>query len=98
MNYKPDCWTLVDLQDHVRVLAAWYGGFAGADRWKASSGIEQVVEHDNHYEVHNASGSVYVCHKNIERLNSLTRSVLFEISKQQPACVITMQEFLARAA
>ena len=96
MNYEPDCWALIDLQDHVRVLAAWYGGFAGVNRWKASSGIERVVEHTGYYEVHNASRSTYICGKSTERLNSLTSSVLFEISEQQPAHTITMQEFLAR--
>jgi hypothetical protein len=94
--YEPDCWTLIDLEDHVRVLAAWYGGFAGADRWKASSGIERVVDCEHHYEVHNSSGSTYLCSKNSERLNTLTFSILARISEQQPTHVITMQEFLER--
>jgi hypothetical protein len=48
-----------------KVFAGWYGGYAGSDSWKLSSGIEKSIEHDDYYEIHNNSGSVYKCYKTL---------------------------------
>jgi len=78
-EYYPDVWVIVESQDadskHHRVLAGWYGGFAHGDSWKLSSGIERIEEKENYWEIHNASGSVYNCHKTRERWSLLTRSI-----------------------
>ena len=61
-DYSPDRWQVVSLVNEEgeridKVFGSWYGGYAGSDSWKLSSGITKVVEHDKHYEVHNVSGS-----------------------------------------
>ena len=58
-----------------KILAGWYGGFGDSNSWKLSSGIEQIEEHDNRYEFHNCSGSVYICNKETERTSALTASI-----------------------
>ena len=48
-TYNPDLWTIVELKyndsDEVtrKVMASWYGGYLGSDRWKLSSGITEMV-------------------------------------------------------
>ena len=48
MKYTPDSWVpvLIRSKKHgsvYKILCSWYGGFAGADYWKLSSGIESVM-------------------------------------------------------
>ena len=83
MDYHPDVWVIMELTGtevqegrYYRVLAGWYGGFAGADSWKASSGIVKIVDCGTYWEIHNFSGSVYYCNKECERLSSYTASIL----------------------
>lgn len=83
MDYHPDVWVIIELTGtgvregkYYRVLAGWYGGFAGSDGWKASSGIVAIKDHDTHWEIENTSGSLYYCHKNTERLSGYTTSIL----------------------
>lgn len=83
MEYHPDVWVIIkltgtDVQEgkYYRVLAGWYGGFAGSDAWKASSGITKIEDAGTHWEIHNASGSLYQCHKDCERLSNYTASIL----------------------
>ena len=67
--YYPDRWVVLEVTDpttsitNKKIFAGWYGGYLGSDEWRLSSGIEKVVEHEDHYEVHNVSGSVYKCSK-----------------------------------
>jgi hypothetical protein len=63
------------------VLAGWYGGFAGSDSWKLSSGVEEVIDKDTNYEIVNASGSVYRCYQNCERLTGYTASIFASFEK-----------------
>lgn len=80
-EYNPDVWIIVELSGskvekrYHRVLAGWYGGFAGSDRWKVSSGITRIVDKDTHWEIHNTSGSIYNCHKEVERFSGYTSNV-----------------------
>jgi len=79
-EYTPDVWVIVEVnskEPHHRVLAGWYGGFAGADSWKMNSGISRIVELGDCYEVHGFSGSIYYCGKRSERTNRYTQ-VIFE--------------------
>lgn len=81
-EYRPDVWVIIELsgskvpETYCRVLAGWYGGFAGSDSWKVSSGISSVVDKDTYWEIHNTSGSIYICHKETERLSMYTASIL----------------------
>jgi len=105
-NYNPDVWVIIELsgsevpETYCRVLAGWYGGFAGSDSWKASSGITKIVDKDQYWEIHNHSGSIYNCHKNTEKLSGYTSSILnqFVSSSDDKISVrqITIEEYLAQ--
>jgi len=79
--YRPDLWVIVELkyndseERHRKVLASWYGGYGGSDRWKLSSGITEIIEHEHHYEIHNVSGSIYDCGKHMIGMSGYTTSV-----------------------
>ena len=66
-EYTPDRWVLVEIEyegkKYCKVLASWYGGFAGSDSWKLSSGIESVKETEHVFEYPQSSGSTYFCYK-----------------------------------
>ena len=80
-TYTPDSWVIVELKFNEdtestrKVLASWYGGYLGSDRWKLSSGITNIVEHDNHYEIHNHSGSIYNCGKHNIGMSGYTSGI-----------------------
>lgn len=81
-TYRPDRWVVVkDLRngDH-RIMGSWYGGYLDGDSWRMSSGIVDVVEDGQHYNVHNYSGSVYVCYKDSEGVSAYSSSVLDQYS------------------
>jgi hypothetical protein len=79
--YNPDRWVIVELKyndsDEVnrKVLASWYGGYLGSDRWKLSSGITEIVDKDSYYEIHNHSGSIYNCGKQSQGMSGYTAGV-----------------------
>lgn len=86
-EYTPDCWVIlkVDLsggEQHYRILAGWYGGFAGSNSWKLSSGIEKITDEGTHYKMEQASGSVYYCGKELERMSGLTTQIFDSYSKE----------------
>jgi len=65
---NPDKWVVLEmkadsLESSRKVFAGWYGGFAGADRWKLSSGIIGEKDFDQTIEFENVSGSIYRCYK-----------------------------------
>ena len=78
-NYTPDLWVIVEMVTEkntiYKVLGSWYGGYLGSDSWRLSSGVTKVIEHDNHYEVHNHSGSIYTCYKGAEGISTYTTSI-----------------------
>ncbi len=78
-TYTPDCWEILrvtrsdgDVID--KVIAGWYGGFAGSNSWKISSGIEAVIDHGDHYEMPQSSGSTYMLGKGTRRMSGLMMS------------------------
>ena len=81
--YVPDTWVIVKITHKeeapiYKILAGWYGGFAGSNSWKLSSGITSVeVDPDfpeqTHY--HQSSGSTYVCHAGTYGFSFLTSSM-----------------------
>jgi len=78
--YTPDRWVMVEFshENHTiqKILAGWYGGFAGADSWKLSSGVVDTADLGDAFEFSNHSGSIYRCGKNSQGFSLLTRSVL----------------------
>lgn len=73
----PDSWKFVKItnvetgESHDRVLCSWYGGFAGSDSWKLSSGNEKIIDHGKYLEVPQHSGTVYILYKAAERMSGL---------------------------
>jgi hypothetical protein len=94
-EYTPDLWVIVDVNSEHgkirKILGSWYGGFAGSNSWRMSSGITEVIEHDNHYEIHNHSGSVYTCYKNSIGMSSYTSSVFNNYMKEMNKIDATME-------
>jgi hypothetical protein len=79
--YAPDKWVIIEItnnkgESHRRVLGSWYGGFAGSNSWRASSGITEVIDEGDHYRVLNESGSTYNCFKGCEGMSSYTMGIL----------------------
>lgn len=87
-EYNPDAWVVVELsgtdvpKTYHRILAGWYGGYLNGDSWKMNSGITKIVKHENYYEVHGDSGSVYNCPKQAERFSSYMMSVFSNFAAQ----------------
>jgi hypothetical protein len=86
-DYTPDRWMIARItsKNHPaidKIIGSWYGGYAGSDNWRFSSGITKVVEHDDHYEVHNHSGSIYTLHKGAEGASSHTAATFNNMATQ----------------
>ena len=94
-DYTPDRWLVVkittDKEPLYKVFACWYGGYLGSDSWRMSSGVTEVVEHDNHYEIHNHSGSVYTCYKNNIGMSSYTSRVFDNYLEKMKEMGATME-------
>lgn len=83
-EHNPDVWVVVEFSGtkvkgkdsrYHRVLAGWYGGFAGSNSWQMNSGITKIIDKGDYYEIHGDSGSIYNCGKSIERFSGLTQSI-----------------------
>lgn len=87
-EYAPDRWSIIEILDKVegtttiRVLASWYGGWAGSDSWKISSKINGIKDCGTHYEFSNESGSLYRCNKQCYGVSSLALAVYLRLLKQ----------------
>ncbi len=88
-DYTPDVWEIVVITDHTtgestrRVLAGWYGGYAGSDYWKLSSGIVDEKPAEKYTDYHNYSGSIYRCYHASRRMSSLTQSIFNRFAADQ---------------
>jgi len=85
--YNPDVWVIVKIQapgkeEYHRVLGGWYGGYAGTDSWRLSSGVTRVVDKGSYFEVYNHSGSMYNCPKHSEKLSLYTQSIFSHYEKE----------------
>lgn len=79
-TYTPDNWVILRMtspnETNYKILAGFYGGFAGSDSWKLSSGVCQAVITEEYYAFPQYSGSSYICYKGSEKLSSITASML----------------------
>ena len=87
-TYTPDAWVPVLLESEqygkvYKVLAGWYGGFAGSDSWKLSSGVESisVSEDGTVLTMPQSSGSTYIASKQTHV--SLLMGTVFESFEKQ---------------
>lgn len=85
-TYKPDRWKVLrfdmDGQKIDKVFAGWGGSYTYGASWKLSSGITETIEHEDHYEFVNHSGSVYTCYKHSEGMTGYQMQVFSGFTKQ----------------
>jgi len=93
-DYTPDRWVIVEINSEHgklrKVLGSWYGGYGGSDSWRMNSGIEEVIDQGEYYDVVGYSGSIYKCYKNNEGMSGYTRMVLsgfIEEAKKENATI-----------
>ena len=76
-HYSPDRWVIIEFNSEKygvirKILAGWYGGYAGSDSWKLSSGICTFEDKGDFYESLQESGSTYGLYKASEGFTGLT--------------------------
>lgn len=77
--YNPDCWVVIEITEHAsakpssvfKILGGWYGGFAGSNYWRLSSGVVNLQEKDGVITVPQSSGSTYVVNRVDERMSGI---------------------------
>lgn len=88
MEYAPDCWVILKINNENgilhKVLAGWVGSYVGSDSWQLNSGITKIEYKGDFYLFHGYSGSVYKCRKTGYRLTGLTASILAGWKKEYP--------------
>ena len=86
-EYAPDRWQVVHVKGSMgeiyKILGSWYGGYAGSDSWRLSSGITKIAESDICYTITNESGSVYTCYKGSQGMSGYTHSVYQSLKAQE---------------
>ena len=88
MFYEPDKWVIVrctngsDVVD--KVLGSWFGSFIDGGNWRLSSGIVDIQEFPDRYEIENHSGSVYNCLKGAEGMTDYTAQTLKSFQRNLP--------------
>jgi hypothetical protein len=79
MNYSPDRWIILKITTPVqtiyKVLAGWWGGYLGSDRWRLNSGIKSSTFKDGMFYFHGLTESVYICHQESYGMTGLMMSV-----------------------
>jgi hypothetical protein len=99
MTYTPDIWVFVEIYNPAsseityKVLAGWYGGFARGSNWRLNSGITEIIEHEEYYEVLGASGSSYTCYKSCEKTGSPTDYVLYDLMQNKHGYKVHVVEY-----
>ena len=92
-EYTPDKWVVIEIDydgdKFQKILSSWYGGWAGSDSWRLSSGITEVEELEDSYIIKNNSGSVYTCFKGRYGMSAYAMGALEDFKKQ---ATITMVE------
>ncbi len=91
-EYTPDCWVIIEIAMEgstvQRILSSWYGGWAGSDSWRLSSGITEVEVLEGLYIIKNHSGSIYTCYKKRYGMSSYTAGILEDFKKQAPVTMV----------
>ena len=86
MEYTPDNWVVLKLQNEggtlYKVLAGWSGGYTTGDSWRINSGIVRVEEKPKHWEFYGLSGSVYKCHRKGYRLTVAINGIYNELKEK----------------
>jgi hypothetical protein len=85
-EYKPDCWVMLCITNKdekiYKILAGWSGSYLYGQSWKLNSGCVGVKQDGDYFMFEGSSGSVYTCHKDTYRCNSIMSSVLNRFDKE----------------
>ena len=98
--YTPDVWEVLEFYSPEygiteKVLAGWYGGWAGAESWKLNSGITKTEIVGDWIEFTGYTGSIYRCHKNSRKMSGYTMSIynsFLDQLKDQDGCYVRVSE------
>lgn len=89
MEYYPDSWVIIKIENgddmHYKVLAGWYGGYAGSDEWRLNSGITSYEISDTMVAFRGYSDSVYYVKQRSEGMTSLMSSIYNDMHKKAAA-------------
>jgi hypothetical protein len=95
-EYTPDKWVVIEIAMEgttvQKILSSWYGGWAGSDSWRLSSGITEVEELEDSYIIKNHSGSVYTCFKGRYGMSSYTVGILKDFKEQASITMVEKYE------
>lgn len=85
-TYTPDEWVLIEIKpkdsaSFEKILACWYGGFAGSNSWKLSSGNLEAYIEGGFIVFPQESGSIYKCSKDTQRMGGYLSSVYSDLKK-----------------
>jgi hypothetical protein len=74
-EYCPDRWVIIrivseDFGATDKVYSGNYGGYCGSDSWKMNSGITEIADKGEYYDITGLSGSVYKCYKEAEGMSN----------------------------
>lgn len=86
MTIITDNWVIVKITRPEgvvhKVLAGFHGGYLHGDSWRMNSGILKVEREGDYFLFHGQSGSIYVCHKDAQRLSGATAGIYDSLVKQ----------------
>jgi len=94
--YTPDSFVILKIltdEPFYKVLAGWSGGYLDGDYWRINSGIESYTESDGMVDFIGASGSVYRCSVESERLTMAMSDVYNQLVDKGLAERVTYEEF-----
>jgi hypothetical protein len=94
-DYNPDKWVVLEVfyengEVENRILASWYGGYAGSDSWKLGTGIQSHEHRGPVYSFTGSSGSTYYCHESDYGMSSYAMSILASLGDK--ARLLTEEE------
>ena len=100
MNYTPERWVVLDINNGTEVIrkvfAGWYGGYLNGESWKLNSGNVKEEEFDDRWEFTGYSGSIYICYKNAYSMSGYMFSLLDSWKSQLPeGCTMEVVESYA---
>lgn len=79
-EYRPDNWVVIRISKENKtidkILSGWAGSYLYGESWRLSSGVTKILDKDDHFEIHNQSGSVYLCSKNRYGFNITSQGIL----------------------
>ena len=85
-DYVPDRWVILEMTVGLRtthkVFGGWYGGYTTGDSWRMNSGIKEIIDNGDCYDIIGYSGSVYKCEKVHEGMSAYMSGLLSNWNEQ----------------